>query len=141
MGHRVEGLRPPSPHAARAAGGGERGAGRARLGRRERDGGHDRASREARALERDSGLGVREVAEQQRLAFARALLQRPDWLFLDEATSGLDEESETRLYEALRVGLPHAAVVSIADRPSLGRHHARHWTLTRHGEAMALHAA
>ena len=32
--------------------------------------------------------------EQQRLAFARALLQRPDWLFLDEATAALDEASE-----------------------------------------------
>ena len=40
--------------------------------------------------------------EQQRLAFARAVLVRPDWLFLDEATSALDEATETRLYELLR---------------------------------------
>jgi putative ATP-binding cassette transporter len=79
--------------------------------------------------------------EQQRLAFARALLQRPDWIFLDEATAGLDEQSEAQLYEALRERLPRAAIVSIADRPSLGRHHARRWSLVRHGEAMALEAA
>ena len=40
--------------------------------------------------------------EQQRLAFARALLFRPDWLFLDEATSALDEEAERRMYELVR---------------------------------------
>jgi len=40
--------------------------------------------------------------EQQRIAFARALLQKPDWLFLDEATSALDEATEARLYRLLR---------------------------------------
>ena len=32
--------------------------------------------------------------EQQRVGFARALLARPDWLFLDEATAALDQETE-----------------------------------------------
>ena len=40
--------------------------------------------------------------EQQRIAFARALLQQPDWLFLDEATSSLDEEAEQKLYRILQ---------------------------------------
>jgi energy-coupling factor transporter ATP-binding protein EcfA2 len=44
--------------------------------------------------------------EQQRLAFARAILVRPDWLFLDEATSALDEPTETALYELVRERLP-----------------------------------
>ena len=34
--------------------------------------------------------------EQQRIAFARALVQKPDWLFLDEATSAVDEATEAR---------------------------------------------
>ena len=32
--------------------------------------------------------------EQQRVAFARALLEKPAWLFLDEATSNLDQASQ-----------------------------------------------
>jgi ABC-type dipeptide/oligopeptide/nickel transport system ATPase subunit len=34
--------------------------------------------------------------EQQRIAVARALVQKPDWLFLDEATSAVDEPTEAR---------------------------------------------
>ncbi len=63
--------------------------------------------------------------EQQRIAFARALLQKPDWLFMDEATSALDEASEARLYRLLLAELPQTAVVSIGHRASLGRFHRR----------------
>ncbi|HVP27982.1 MAG TPA: ABC transporter ATP-binding protein/permease [Myxococcota bacterium] len=63
--------------------------------------------------------------EQQRIAFARALLQRPDWLFLDEATSALDEATEGRLYALLRERLPETTVVSIGHRGTLGAYHAR----------------
>jgi len=79
--------------------------------------------------------------EQQRLAFARTLLHRPDWIFLDEATSGLDEEAEARLYEVLHERLPMAALVSIADRPSVRQHHARQWSLEPKGDSMTLRAA
>jgi putative ATP-binding cassette transporter len=44
--------------------------------------------------------------EQQRLAFARALLQKPDFLFLDEATSALDEETEGAMYQLMVETLP-----------------------------------
>jgi vitamin B12/bleomycin/antimicrobial peptide transport system ATP-binding/permease protein len=57
--------------------------------------------------------------EQQRLAFARALLYRPNWLFLDEASSALDAPTERRMYELLRERLPDAAVVSVAHRPEV----------------------
>ncbi len=63
--------------------------------------------------------------EQQRLAFARALLQRPDYLFLDEATSALDEETEAAMYALLAERLPDAALVSIAHRSTVARWHAR----------------
>jgi len=52
--------------------------------------------------------------EQQRLAFARALLLQPDWLFLDEATASLDREAEEGLYRILEQRLPNTTVVSIA---------------------------
>ncbi|MBY0338685.1 MAG: ABC transporter ATP-binding protein/permease [Acetobacteraceae bacterium] len=63
--------------------------------------------------------------EQQRLALARALLNAPDWLFLDEATASLDEDAERRFYETLRERLPGMTVVSIAHRPAVARFHDR----------------
>ena len=61
--------------------------------------------------------------EQQRVAFARALLQRPDFLFLDEATSALDETTEAALYQAVLAELPACAIVSVAHRTSLAQYH------------------
>lgn len=54
--------------------------------------------------------------EQQRLAFARALIQRPNWLFLDEASSALDEKSEHEIQRLLKERLPETTVVSIAHK-------------------------
>jgi len=55
--------------------------------------------------------------EQQRVAMARALLAKPDWLFLDEATASLDPEAEADLYRTLKARLPNTTLVSIAHRP------------------------
>ncbi len=57
--------------------------------------------------------------EQQRVAFARALLQKPAWLFLDEASSNLDDASQARLYDLLTQRLKDCTIVSIAHREEL----------------------
>jgi len=67
--------------------------------------------------------------EQQRVAVARALLARPDWLFLDEATASLDPEAEAQLYALLRRHLPATTIVSIAHRPSVAALHDRQLVL------------
>jgi putative ATP-binding cassette transporter len=71
--------------------------------------------------------------EQQRIAFARALVQRPDWLFLDEATSAVDESGEVRLYTLLRDRLPGTTLLSVGHRSSLRPFHARQLVLTPNG--------
>jgi vitamin B12/bleomycin/antimicrobial peptide transport system ATP-binding/permease protein len=61
--------------------------------------------------------------EQQRLAFARALINRPDWLFMDEATASLPEEAQAALYALLPQRLPATTFVSIGHRASLAGFH------------------
>ncbi len=63
--------------------------------------------------------------EQQRIAFARALVQKPDWLFLDEATSAVDEAAEGRLYLLLRERLPGVTLISVGHRSTLRPFHTR----------------
>ncbi len=63
--------------------------------------------------------------EQQRIGFARALVQKPDWLFLDESTSALDEATEAHLYGLVRKRLPETMMFSIGHRSTLGAFHAR----------------
>jgi len=63
--------------------------------------------------------------EQQRIAFARVLVQKPDWLFLDEATSAVDEATEAALYGLVRERLAKTTVFSIGHRATLRPFHAR----------------
>lgn len=63
--------------------------------------------------------------QQQRIAFARALLQKPDWIFLDETTASLDPKSEAHMYSLLQNELPDTTIVSIAHRPSVRAFHRR----------------
>lgn len=61
--------------------------------------------------------------EQQRVAFARALLLQPKWLFLDEATSALDEAAQHHLHELLVQRLPKTGIVSVGHRAALAQFH------------------
>lgn len=72
------------------------------------------------------------LGEQQRLAFARLLVNRPRFVILDEATSALDTEAESKMYKLLQKmardntfcnrGLTY---VSIGHRPSLTKYHVK----------------
>ena len=66
---------------------------------------------------------VLSVGEQQRLAFVRAHIQEPLWLFLDEATSALDEETEAKMYTLVGERLPVTTIVSIGHRSTLNKYH------------------
>lgn len=82
---------------------------------------------------------VLSLGEQQRIAIARALLTKPKWLFLDEATSAMDEESEAQLYRSLKAYLPATTLISIGHRDSLKSLHDREVRLG--GDRSALETA
>ncbi|MUL66170.1 multidrug ABC transporter ATP-binding protein [Mycobacterium sp. CBMA 234] len=57
--------------------------------------------------------------EQQRIAFARVMLARPRAVFLDEATSAMDEGVAYAMYEQLRTELPDTVIVSVTHQRAL----------------------
>lgn len=63
------------------------------------------------------------VGEQQRLAIARLLVQRPMYALLDEATSANDPAFEVIMYECVRTTCE--AFVSVGHRPSLEQFHTK----------------
>ncbi|MFV3383053.1 ABC transporter ATP-binding protein/permease [Pseudomonas sp. NY15354] len=63
------------------------------------------------------------VGEQQRLAFARLLFNRPQVVFLDESTSAMDEGLEHALYSLLRTEMPDTLLVSVGHRSTLATFH------------------
>jgi vitamin B12/bleomycin/antimicrobial peptide transport system ATP-binding/permease protein len=71
------------------------------------------------------------VGEQQRVAFARLLLHKPGWLFMDEATSALGEDMEASLMTLFRDELAETTLISIAHRPSLDQFHDRKLSLVK----------
>lgn len=77
-------------------------------------------------LAREENWGqVLSGGEQQRVAFGRAIINKPEWLFLDEASAALPEQAQADLYSLLRERLPQTTLVSIGHRDSLGQFHAK----------------
>jgi putative ATP-binding cassette transporter len=92
----------------------------------------------ARLDEEEHWNRVLSLGEQQRLGIARALLQSPQFLFLDEATASLDDPSEAALYRLLQEKLPGTTIVSIGHRATLEAFHQRKVALARDGDHFAL---
>jgi vitamin B12/bleomycin/antimicrobial peptide transport system ATP-binding/permease protein len=72
--------------------------------------------------------------EQQRVAFARVLLTKPQAVFLDESTSALDEGLEFALYQMLRSELPDCVIVSVSHRRAVELLHDQQLELLGGGE-------
>ena len=82
----------------------------------------------AKLAERFGGLDVVEnwsqvlsVGEQQRVAFARLFLTKPNYVILDEATSALDVPTEELLYQQLQE--TSITFISVGHRPTLKNYH------------------
>ncbi|MCH5641492.1 ABC transporter ATP-binding protein/permease [Gordonia sp. ABSL49_1] len=88
--------------------------------------------------EEEDWAKVLSPGEQQRVAFARILLTRPRAVFMDEATSAVDEGLEYALYSLIRSELPEVILVSVSHRSTTDQHHtevleligAGDWTLS-----------
>ena len=76
--------------------------------------------------------------EKQRLAFARALIQRPDTIVMDEATAALDPLSQEQLMRLLLERLPEATVISVGHRAELEAFHTRKLVLEYHADGARL---
>ena len=81
---------------------------------------------------------VLSVGEQQRLAYVRAHIQEPAWLFLDEATSALDEETEAKMYSLIGERLANTTIVSIGHRSTLNRYHQLVLELDKNNKSVTL---
>jgi putative ATP-binding cassette transporter len=92
----------------------------------------------AKLDEKEHWNRILSLGEQQRLGIARALLQAPKFLFLDEATASLDEPAETALYRLLEEKLPDSTIVSIGHRSTLEAFHQRKAALKREDDHYAL---
>lgn len=73
------------------------------------------------------------LQEQQSLSFARLMLHRPQWIFLDEATSACIESQCEVLYSILTEELANAAIIALARTPTNGLY-SRSLQLVRHPE-------
>ena len=88
--------------------------------------------------ERDNWEQVLPQRTQQRLSIARVLLQRPAWVFMEEATDAFDPRGERLILEMLHRELPNATLLNISFHPGLRQLYYRTLVLSRVHEAKVL---
>lgn len=75
--------------------------------------------------DRETWENALSVTDQQRLGFARLILHRPDWVFMEEATDALDPEAESAMMTMLAEELPGVTIMTIGYHPGLANLHDR----------------
>lgn len=65
------------------------------------------------------------LGEQQRIIFVRAIIQKPEWIIMDEPTAAMDKETENMVYRALFEHMPEVTLITIGHSPSLKTYHTR----------------
>ncbi|MBF0129467.1 MAG: ABC transporter ATP-binding protein/permease [Alphaproteobacteria bacterium] len=78
------------------------------------------------------------VSEQQRFGFARLLLRRPDWIFIEDATDALDPAGEEAMMRILDTDFSSATLLTIGSHAGLDAHHGRKFVLTRTHEGVEM---
>ncbi|AVL71476.1 MULTISPECIES: ABC transporter ATP-binding protein/permease [Oligella] len=76
--------------------------------------------------EQQATLNALSGGERQRLALARAVYLAPKWLFLDEASSALDAESEAKILTMLSEQLLESAIILLSHHKPHGFDYERH---------------
>ncbi len=79
------------------------------------------------------------LAEQQRVGFARLLIRRPDWIFLEDATDALDAAGEAEMLHLLDEEFPEATFLTIASHSAQEARHSRKFVLERNGAGVVVH--
>ncbi|RQW25395.1 ABC transporter ATP-binding protein/permease [Rhodobacteraceae bacterium CH30] len=87
----------------------------------------------SRLDENEEWAHILSLGEQQRLAFGRLLLAKPQSAFLDEATSAMDEGLEHTMYALVRERLPQTVLISVGHRSTLNSHHTHQLELLGEG--------
>ena len=57
--------------------------------------------------------------EKQRIAIARAIYKKSEILFLDEFTSSLDNKTQEKIINNLKINLPEVTIVMISHRTEI----------------------
>ncbi len=86
----------------------------------------------------DNWEQVLPLRAQQRMGFARVLLQRPAWILMEEATDAFDQRGEQAIFQMLQHELPDAAILTISFHRGLEPLHHRKIVLNRQTETRHL---
>jgi putative ATP-binding cassette transporter len=85
----------------------------------------------ARLDDRDTWESALPAANLQRLGFARLLIHKPRWIFLQDASDSLSPANEVAMMQLLHDAFPKAAVITIGQPSILGGLYRRHLVFER----------